>query len=166
MEDDPRVAHALAKLRGAGGRITTPRRLIVANLVAAGGHLSADEISTRVHTQDPKIHLTTIYRTVEALERLGVVNHIHLGHGRAVYHLADDSHYHLFCQHCGQVEEIDIALLEPFEAIIAATYGFTPLLSHFAILGICRRCQLESAPASSLVVNHQRPTQHQDLNLT
>nr|WP_276944642.1 Fur family transcriptional regulator [Ferrimicrobium acidiphilum] len=138
--EDKRVVEVLAHLASSGHRITTARRHIVTALVGAGGHLTAEEVAAVVQAQDPSVHLATVYRTLEALERLGIVIHIHLGHGRAIYHLADSSHYHLYCQGCGSVQEIPQAEFDNLFAVVANSYGFKPSLGHFAIIGTCGRC--------------------------
>ncbi len=139
--EDTRVAHVLERLASSGHRITSPRRHIVTALVAAGGHLTAEEVATAVQARDPSVHLATVYRTLEALEHSGVVIHIHLGHGRAIYHLADSSHYHLYCQECGAVQEIPQSELDSLFTTIARSYDFAPSLGHFAIIGTCGRCR-------------------------
>src|SRR5213078_577636 len=93
-------------LRRRGERITPARRAVIDELASAEGHLTADDLVDRVHATVPSAHRATIYRTMDTLERLGVVEHTHLGHGRAVYHLADDRHGHLVCEHCGAVVEV------------------------------------------------------------
>lgn len=130
----------LTHLASSGHRITNARRHIVTALVGAGGHQTAEEVAVTVQALDPSIHLATVYRTLEALERLGVVIHIHLGHGRAIYHLADSSHYHLYCQICGSVQEIPQAELDNLFEVVANSYGFKPSLGHFAIIGTCGHC--------------------------
>src|SRR4051812_18486473 len=106
-----RVEAILADLRGRGERITPARRAVVETLVDAKGHLTATELVERVHDTAPGAHLATIYRTMDVLERLGVVEHTHLGHGRAIYHLADDMHAHLVCEQCGAVVQASPKLL-------------------------------------------------------
>jgi Fe2+ or Zn2+ uptake regulation protein len=130
----------LAGLASSGHRITIPRRHIVTVLVEAGGHMTADQIASDVQTLDPSIHLATVYRTLETLEHSGVVIHIHLGHGRAIYHLADSSHYHLYCEVCGSVQEIPQAELDSLFTVVATAHDFEPSLGHFAIIGTCGRC--------------------------
>ncbi len=142
--EDERVVQVLAQLASSGHRITNPRRHIVAALVAAGGHMTAEEVAVAVQAHDPSVHLATVYRTLETLERSGVVIHIHLGHGRAIYHLADSSHYHLYCQVCGSVQEIPQAALDNLFATVARSYDFEPSLGHFAILGTCGHCMARS----------------------
>ena len=53
----------------------------------------------------PDVHISTIYRNLYELERLGVVVHAHLGHGPAMYHLASETHGHLVCEVCGSMVE-------------------------------------------------------------
>jgi len=83
----------------------------------------------------------TVYRTLEALEEAGVLRHTHLGHGPAVYHLADEPpHQHLVCAVCGATSSIAAdRLAEVLQAITEAT-GFVPDPAHFAITGLCREC--------------------------
>jgi Fur family ferric uptake transcriptional regulator len=138
-ERDP-VDRVLAALVAGGGRVTSARRAVVEVLLESGGHVSAQELADRAHERDPSIHLATVYRTLEALERQGVVSHVHLGHSGAVFHLAEDSHYHLYCTECGAVESVPEELFLDALATIERRYGFRPTLSHFAIIGVCARC--------------------------
>src|ERR687895_577208 len=96
----------LAALRDQGARMTTARRALISALVDAESHVTADDLAATVQARHPDVHRSTIYRTLDALERLGVIDHVHLGHGRAVYHLADEPHHHLVCEACGAVIEV------------------------------------------------------------
>jgi Fe2+ or Zn2+ uptake regulation protein len=71
---------------------------------------------------------------------MGVVDHVHLGHGRAVYHLADEPHQHLVCEVCGTVIEVPDATFAELAAALRRRYGFTIRPNHFAVLGRCRTC--------------------------
>ena len=135
-----RVESMLADLRRQGERITPARRAVIEDLVAADGHLTADDLVDRVHDTVPGAHLATIYRTMEVLERLGVVEHTHLGHGRAVYHLADDIHAHLVCENCGAVVQASPKLLAGVERRARAEHGFVLRVHHFALVGRCNAC--------------------------
>jgi Fe2+ or Zn2+ uptake regulation protein len=81
-----------------------------------------------------------VYRTLEALERLGVVVHSHLGHGGGVYHLADERHQHLVCEKCGAVVEVPDAVFAPLARTVRRRYGFTIEPGHFALVGRCAKC--------------------------
>lgn len=140
MPERTPVDRVLAQLTASGGRVTSARRAVVEVLLEVGGHISAQELADKVHERDPSIHLATIYRTLDVLERQGILSHVHLGHSGAVFHLAEDSHYHLYCSECGGVESVPEELFLDSLAEIERRYGFRPTLSHFAIIGVCARC--------------------------
>jgi Fur family transcriptional regulator, ferric uptake regulator len=139
ISDDPRVDAIIEKLRGAGGRVTTARRLVVAALVQGRAHPTADDVAAFVQAQHPEIALSTIYRTLDALEGLGLVEHTHLGHGSAVYHLGAP-HQHLVCEQCGAVIDVPAALLDDLRAQLRMQYAFEVHVGHFAMLGRCGKC--------------------------
>lgn len=144
--DDERRDAILARVRERPGRLTTARRAIVDALVGAPGHVTAEELAATVQKIHPDVHLTTVYRFLDALEELGVVDHVHLGHGRAVYHLADETHHHLVCETCGMVVEVPEQLFDELGRTLLAGYGFTVRARHFAVVGQCRRCGDEVRP--------------------
>ncbi len=135
-----RLPELLEELRGRGERLTTARHALLSAMAEADEHLSADQLSVEVGRTNPAIHRATIYRTLETLRRLGIVEHTHLGHGPAVYHLADDVHQHLVCEECGWVMEAPADLFAGVERILERDFGFRMQTSHFAIVGRCRRC--------------------------
>ena len=135
-----RLDGILARIRGAGDRVTVARRAVVSALLAADGHATAEALLAAVQAGHPEVHVATIYRNLEALERLGVVEHTHLGHGPAVYHLADELHQHLVCEACGFVVEVPADLLRPVEESVRSAYGFVMRPGHFAVVGRCARC--------------------------
>ena len=136
-----RTSVILQQLRRDGTRITAARRALVTALVDADGHhVTADDLVETVHRSIPVVHRSTVYRTLEAMEQAGVVAHVHLGHGRAVYHLSDDRHHHLVCDRCGAVVEVPEAVVAPLREQLAAGYGFVVNGRHFALPGVCRAC--------------------------
>jgi Fur family ferric uptake transcriptional regulator len=138
--EDERLVAILDLLRARGGRVTTARRAIVTELLGSRSHVSAEDLAGAVHEAHPDVHLSTVYRTLDALEALGVVDHVHLGHGRAVYHLADERHQHLVCESCGAVIEVPDATFDDLGHRLRADHGFTMRPHHFAVLGRCRGC--------------------------
>ncbi len=132
----------IAALRSAGLRITGQRRLICAVLAqSAGEHLSAADIIERVGRPTGTLDLSTVYRTLEAFEELGLLHHVHLGHGPGIYHLSERAdHHHLLCERCGVVEDLPLEALENSFVEIATDYGFVPDALHFAILGRHVKC--------------------------
>src|SRR4051794_12131674 len=138
----------LAQLRAQGGRVTTARRALITALLEADDHVTADDLAATVQDAHPDVHRSTIYRTLDALEELGVVDHVHLGHGRAVYHLRDDPHHHLVCDVCGFVIEAPDGLFQPLADALRDDYGFVLRANHFAVLGRCAECEGASSPGT------------------
>lgn len=131
----------LVELRQSGGRLTSARRAIVDALVGASDHVTAEQLAAAVQQHRPDVHLTTVYRFLDALETLGLVDHVHLGHGRAVYHLADEAHHHLVCEECGVVVEVPDEVFTALGHELMARYGFEARPHHFAVVGRCESCR-------------------------
>jgi Fur family ferric uptake transcriptional regulator len=128
------------ELRARGYRLT-PQRELVLQAVAALGHATPDEIAERVRTTASGVNISTVYRTLELLEELGLVVHTHLGHGAPTYHAADSAdHLHLVCRDCGGIEEVTPDVLDTAAQQIAAERGFAVDVAHFAIFGTCAAC--------------------------
>jgi Fur family ferric uptake transcriptional regulator len=128
-------------VRARGGRITAARRAVVEALIGAGAeHITADEVASRVESIHPEVHRSTIYRTLDALEDLGVLNHVHLGHGPSTYHLTADTHLHAVCDVCGSVVELPPDALDGVARRLARK-GFRLAPQHFAFAGRCRTCR-------------------------
>lgn len=138
--DTARRDRLVSMIRQQGGRVTTARRALVTALVQARGHVTADDLAAMVQKAQPDVHLSTIYRSLDVLEQIGVVDHVHLGHGRAVYHLADEPHQHLVCEVCGAVVEVPDATFAALARTLRGRYGFTIRPNHFAVLGRCEAC--------------------------
>src|SRR5438067_8873804 len=126
-----------AQLRARGYRLT-PQRQLVLEAVTALGHATPDEIAERVQATARSVNISTVYRTLELLEELGLVTHTHLGHGAPTYHAANDAdHLHLVCRECGGIEEVSPTVFEAAAQRIAVDHGFTIDATHFAIFGTC-----------------------------
>ncbi len=142
--DNPLEAQ-IQELRQRGIKATVARRAVLEVLLEGPSHQSADDIATKVSSRYPEIHLSTVYRTLETLERIGAVDHVHLGHGRAVYHLGDDPHQHLVCDRCGSVIEVPNEIFLTLNKTLSDKYGFKLRQNHFAVLGRCSSCQSVSS---------------------
>jgi Fur family ferric uptake transcriptional regulator len=130
-----------AQLRARGYRLT-PQRQLVLEAVTALGHATPDEIAERVRLTASGVNISTVYRTLELLEELGLVTHAHLGHGAPTYHAADDAdHLHLVCRECGGIEEMAPDVLDEVVQRIATDHGFAVDVGHFAIFGTCAACR-------------------------
>lgn len=127
-------------LRAQGYRLTPQRQLVLA-AVSALGHGTPDEICGEVQRTASGVNISTVYRTLELLEALGLVTHTHLGHGAPTYHAAtDEDHLHLVCRVCGAVTETDAAVADPLVHELAERHGFDTDVAHFAIYGTCQEC--------------------------
>lgn len=136
-----RLAAMLHVLRANDVRVTVPRRAILESLDALGPHVTAEELAAHVQARHPEVHESTVYRTLDRLTDLGVVEHVHLGHGRAVFHLPDAGHQHLHCDVCGAVVEAPDEVFAGLVAAIDERYGFELDLDHFALGGRCAACR-------------------------
>lgn len=127
-------------LRARGYRLT-PQRQLVLEAVDKLEHSTPDEILAEVRRTAGGVNISTVYRTLELLEELGLVSHAHLGHGAPTYHLADrHDHMHLVCRDCTEVIEADLAVAGPFADRLRETFGFDTDMKHFAIFGRCAKC--------------------------
>jgi Fur family transcriptional regulator, ferric uptake regulator len=136
-------------LRAHGLRITPQRQLILEAVASLAGHITVERVHQLVVRRFPDVNVTTVYRTLETLEELGLVSHTHFHDGVAQYHLASEPpHQHLVCLHCGSATELELTTLEPLAALLLERYGFKAALGHTAIVGTCARCQAEAELSS------------------
>lgn len=137
----PTADDVLDRLRHRGTRLTTARRAVIASLVAADGqHITAEAIVAWVQARHPEVHRSTVYRTLDRLEAIGMVNHVHLGHGPSTYHLTDRPHHHAICNVCGTVIDVPPEALDGLTRRLRADHGFELTHQHFALSGRCRDC--------------------------
>src|ERR1700691_2116298 len=139
IDGDP-VEGVLELLREKGGRVTTSRRVLLSCLFETGPHRTAEELAEEVQRVAPDVHLSTIYRNLEELERLGVVVQAHLGHGPSTYHLATETHGHLVCEICGGTLEAPEDFFSELTDAAAREYSFVIDPRHFAVFGRCAAC--------------------------
>ncbi|MGA1430622.1 MAG: Fur family transcriptional regulator [Candidatus Limnocylindrus sp.] len=137
-----------AALKERGQRWTEQRQIIVEVLAASDGHATGAELVERVREQDPSATPSTVYRTLDLLEELGLARHHHGPDGRETYHLEETlEHGHLHCRGCGAEQELDADAAAPIMKAIATATGFSADLDHLSLQGLCRRCA--SAQGSS-----------------
>jgi Fur family ferric uptake transcriptional regulator len=137
-----RIGRELAQtLRRRGCRFTKQRLLILSTLEKAKGHFSVDDIYKQIKNQDPKLHISTIYRNLELLRNLGLLIQTDLGEGRFHFRLREHSrHHYLICEKCGNRIEVSEDLVDSLKDSIEKKYSFLPDLKHLAIFGLCRHC--------------------------
>jgi Fur family transcriptional regulator, ferric uptake regulator len=131
----------LARIRQRGGRATPARRLLLSALLGAADHRTAEDLTEAVRARAPEVHLTTIYRNLDDLERMGVVDRMYVSHGPAAYHLASVPHGHLACEECGAIADIPAEAFRSLAETAIAMHGFAISAGHFAVPGRCANCR-------------------------
>ncbi len=136
-----------ARLRARGLRWTPQRRTLLSVLAASTGHVIGSELVERCRAIDPETVPSTVYRTLDLLEELGIVRHAHGADGREEFHvLPTAEHGHLHCRGCRQAWEIGAGEAASLVAALSADRGFTVDLSHLSVSGLCRDCAAAMAP--------------------
>jgi Fur family ferric uptake transcriptional regulator len=128
-------------LRDKGYRLT-PQREMVLRAIDRLGHATPDEVLHAVREESSALNVSTVYRTLELLEELGLVRHSHLSDRAPTYHSTKTpQHAHLVCRACGTIAELEPGQLAPALEVFEAVHGFTADIGHLTVFGLCRDCQ-------------------------
>jgi Fur family ferric uptake transcriptional regulator len=128
-------------LRASGFRVT-PQRQLVLEAVTRLEHATPEEIFAEIHLTARGVNVSTVYRTLEVLEQVGLVTHTHLGHGAPRYHLAAEAqHVHLVCRDCEKVIQVDPAAVGSLVTVLDADFGFETDVGHLTVFGRCGDCR-------------------------
>ncbi len=114
------------------------RRQVLSALQEVDRPISADELAEHV----PGVHLSSVYRALAVLEDDGVVTHVHLGHGPAVYQLRESAAAvrNLVCDACGRQLVVPATVFADVARTLEGDYGFVLDAGHFAVVGHCTSC--------------------------
>lgn len=138
----PDVEDLLGRLRAHGERVTSARRAVIVEMVDdESQHLSADQVAERVRAKQPDLHLSTVYRTLEFLENIGIIARVDAGKAVATYHLAGHGHHHAMCDRCGSLIEFTDGELTGLMAHLDQAHGFAATPRHLIVGGMCRDCR-------------------------
>jgi Fur family transcriptional regulator, ferric uptake regulator len=130
-------------LRDKGYRLT-PQRELVLSAVDRLGHATPDEVLTAVREQSAAVNISTVYRTLDLLEQLGLVRHTHLTDRAPTYHsTSTPQHVHLVCRGCQEVIDASPAEFEHLSATLREQHGFEPDIGHLTVFGRCAGCRGE-----------------------
>ena len=130
-----------SRLRDSGYRLTPQRELILA-AVAKLGHATPDEVLAKVREQSSAVNVSTVYRTLEVLEQLGLIRHAHLSDRAPTYHsVTDHEHFHLVCRNCHRIISVDPDVLEPLSDRLIQDHRFVLDVGHLTIFGRCESCE-------------------------
>jgi Fur family transcriptional regulator, ferric uptake regulator len=133
------------RMRSRGVRLTGQRRLLADLLEKADAHLDAETVFRLARRRDPGIHRATVYRTLNRLKRLGLVDELDLMHvtgERHFYEIRPSAfHIHLVCTSCGRVEEPEGAFWEELRQKVERETGFAPDVVRLEMGGLCTKCR-------------------------
>jgi Fur family ferric uptake transcriptional regulator len=137
------------ELRSVGLRATEKRARILEIIRRRGPHLDAEEIYAAAREEDADVSLATVYRTVRALRRAGLVEQRYFGpeHSHEHYEATGGpEHYHFTCRRCGRVFEFETPAIERLREDLARRHRWDIRRAFLTLEGVCPDC-LE-APAS------------------
>ena len=138
----PTIDAALERLRDNGLRVSAARRLVLAALFAADQPIPAERIAAGLDGMFPSSDLASVYRNLETLEGIGLVGHVHLGHGPGLYALAGSrEREYLVCESCYSLRALEPSELDPVRELVRREFGFGAAFTHFPIVGRCPDCE-------------------------
>lgn len=117
------------------------RQAVIQVIVDCHGHISPDAIARQVQRDFPSVDVSTVYRTLETLRELEVVDRVYFTDGSTVYHLKDHQHHHLCCEKCNKVLELPMESLAPLEAAVLEKFGFELHQRPVGLFGLCKSCR-------------------------
>jgi Fur family ferric uptake transcriptional regulator len=140
--NQPENTKARRLLSGAGRRTTRQRSLILDVLAKSAGHLDADEVYRLARERDPRLSLSTVYRTLNLLRDLGQVDELHLAEEHHHYEArGSDEHHHLVCLGCGKVLEFVSPMAVQLRREQESATGFVVTGVQVDLTGYCPQCQ-------------------------
>jgi len=126
-------------LSSAGLRMTNQRASILE--IIRQGHLDADEVYRRAKDKQPRLSLSTVYRTLQRLKELGLVNELHFDEAHHHYEVKPSAeHHHLVCLGCGKIVEFECKLSQRMKQGIARKQGFEVTGVEVNMTGYCAKC--------------------------
>jgi len=128
-------------------RLTENRRAILEELRARHSHPTAEEVHRRVRARLPRISLATVYRSLDYLERHGLVDTVRDTEGRRRYDAAGDEHCHIQCEVCGRVADVRLTDKNCIELLVEESGGYEVTGHRLSFRGRCPECMRGSASA-------------------
>lgn len=133
----------LKGLHERGLRLTPQREMVLSSLHHLGEHPTVEELYARVQERTATVDVSTVYRTLELLEGLGLVAALDLGDGQHRYELLSvrPPHHHLLCRACHNLVTLPAEALEPLSEGLRSQHAFHLAPDHLVIRGLCGDCQ-------------------------
>jgi len=127
-----------------GLRVTSQRALVLEIIRHGRGHLDADEIYRRAREKQPRISLSTVYRTLQTLKKLGLVEELHFDEEHHHYEAKPSTeHHHLVCLSCGRVVEFQCLLARLVKRNVTEIKDFEIIDTELRMTGYCPKCRQE-----------------------
>lgn len=140
------VHETITALRQAGYKITNARRVAIVTLHEAGGHMTAPELVDAVQAREPGVGRASVYRTLDLLTTLGLVQASTLGGTTTTYILTPAGHHHhIVCLNCRETVEFEECLVGEFEQQVADRAGFQVEGHLLEIYGVCAECRVKAS---------------------
>ena len=126
-----------------GLKSTRQRSLIIEVFFSLHGHLSVEEVWSRVRQDDPRVSVATVYRTMKLLSESGLAHARNFGDGQTRYEPAvgREHHDHLICTRCGTIIEFENDQIERMQDAVAKKHGFKVTSHKMELYGLCKSCQ-------------------------
>ena len=122
-------------------RVSIARRLVLQALFAANEPVSAERVAAGIEGRIPPSDLASVYRNLETFEQVGLVRHLHLGHGPGLYVLSGaEEHEYLVCERCDALRAVTRDDMDQVRVVIHERFGWTAGFTHFPIVGLCPHC--------------------------
>lgn len=135
-------AASCTALVAAGARVTRQRALILEIVQRGQGHLDADEIYRQARVEQPRLSLSTVYRTLQKLKRLGLVEEVHIDDTHHHYETRQATeHHHLVCLGCGRVIEFNYPLARQIKKVVPDARSFELVSTELRAMGYCSQCR-------------------------
>ncbi len=132
----------LSALLESGARITEQRKLVASIIDEVKAHADADEIYRRARKTDPRISLSTVYRTLALLKSEGLVQDHRFDQEHAHFEpVLDKRHQHIICSECGAVAEFDLSLDDLQRSKLESATGFVYAAAQIEAVGVCPDCR-------------------------
>jgi len=135
-------------IKAKGLKSTRQRSLIIDTFLAAPGHVSVEELWSKVRSADAKVSVATVYRTMKLLADSGLAEARNFGDGQTRYEASMGKHHHdhLICTNCGTIIEFENDRIEQLQDVIAKRHGFKVTSHKMELYGLCKNCQRLGKP--------------------
>ena len=139
-QENPRISHRLFST--AGKRVTSQRVILLDLIRKNKGHIDAESLHRRALEINPRLSLSTVYRTLQLFKKLGLVDVHHFGETHHHYEVKDpNEHHHLVCLGCGNIIEFQCPLTSQMKNEVGDKHSFQIIDTEVRMIGLCPECR-------------------------